>query len=131
MGAVLMILILGAAQWNFYLLAVYILAFCLVQAFLEIFVPRFFLIFIQMLSRFWGLGLLYVLTGILLVAVGSPDSNAAAQFIMAFAAGVIMFGIGVLYVLLGVVSCGKCLPIPCCARCGHRSSHVEEGEVYH
>lgn len=96
-----------------------------------------------------GRGLFYILTAMVLISMGDPSTTAAGNRIMAFAAGVVMFGVGALYILISVFSCCKCFPIPCCSRCkidivsfspplnlfceGGRGTRASEsdGDVYH
>ncbi len=70
--------------------------------------------------RYWGLGLLYILSGIILIAIGAPpDNNNRGAAVMAFIVGIFMFSLGLLYVCLSIFSGCRCGPTPLCARCGH------------
>jgi hypothetical protein len=92
----------------------------------------------------------YILTAMILIAMGNPNSGSAGALVMAFAAGVVrekenkkkhfvilgfnnqvMFGVGALYILIAVFSCCKCFPIPCCVRCGRGYKYNGEDTVYH
>jgi hypothetical protein len=142
-------LTLGGIPWNLWILSLYVVFFCLFQLLLELWLPRLVWVVLNIVTRFWGLGMLYVLTGIICVAVGNPSSAAPAASVMCFAAGgdvlfvcfffpcrahgvaVVMFGVGVLYILLSIISCCKCHPIPCCSRCGRGSKYEGDDVIYH
>ncbi len=79
-------LVLGA-QWNLWILSLYVIFFCLFQILIEVYLPRLVWVVLNIVTRFWGLGLLYVLTGVICVSVGNPDTRAAPAAVMCFAAG--------------------------------------------
>jgi hypothetical protein len=80
-------LTLGGIPWNLWILSLYVVFFCLFQLLLELWLPRLVWVVLNIVTRFWGLGMLYVLTGIICVAVGNPSSAAPAASVMCFAAG--------------------------------------------
>ncbi len=131
-GAVVWVLV-GGASWNKWILSIYVLFFCLFQMFLEIIMPHRIAHILLIFTRFWGRGLLLILTGMILISMGDPNTSSPGQLIMAFAAGVVMFGVGSLYFLIAVFSCCKCMPISCCSRCGRGVGKADDNPdlVYH
>ena len=81
--------------------------------------------YVLYLARFWGRALLYMLSGLILVVLGANNFTNSAN-ILCFVAGVIMFAVGAIYMLIAIFSCGKWHPVSLCRRCGKENYHTDQ-----